>query len=206
MHDAERIIPAARTCGKCSRWSRLPYRRAGYCPEHENPTMAWETCPRWSGRGAERNSRVAKNKGRASALPHQEGQERINPPALPESMRNRGNAEGNQGKSGPGAATPSPLEQPTARRVAMESILPHPEKCQSLPHISKQFCPECLCRGYVFPLTHDEGEDIYGCDSCFRMFWPDQLEERWRQLEQRFKDAARQRQRDKVKEAVSHAN
>lgn len=46
-------------------------------------------------------------------------------------------------------------------------------------HVTKRFCPDCFSRGRIAPLTHDEDEDVYGCDQCFRMFWPDQLEDEW---------------------------
>lgn len=50
-------------------------------------------------------------------------------------------------------------------------------------HPCKRFCPDCFQQGYLSTLVHDEEEDVYGCDTCGRLFWPDQLEEYWEQLE-----------------------
>jgi hypothetical protein len=63
-------------------------------------------------------------------------------------------------------------------------------------HPAKQLCPNCLEQGRASQLTHDEDEDVYGCDECCTMFWPDQLEDKWRALEQRFRDAARIKTRE----------
>lgn len=61
-------------------------------------------------------------------------------------------------------------------------------------HPAKQFCPECLRRGYLSKLAYDEDEDHYGCDGITsdgertihspRLFWPDQLEDAWNALEE----------------------
>jgi len=66
-------------------------------------------------------------------------------------------------------------------------------------HPSKQFCPQCFEEGHISTLTHDEDEDTYGCDECCTMFWPDQLEDRWQEMEQWFRDT------NKTKEVVNHA-
>jgi len=64
-------------------------------------------------------------------------------------------------------------------------------------HSSKTFCPQCLEQGYVgadSQLTYDEGADVYGCDCCGTMWWPDVLEDKWEALEQRFRDACKMRE------------
>jgi len=61
-------------------------------------------------------------------------------------------------------------------------------------HPSKRFCPKCFEDGYVSTLTHDEDEDVYGCDECCTMFWPDQLEDKWQEMEQRFQDTCKARE------------
>jgi len=61
-------------------------------------------------------------------------------------------------------------------------------------HPSKIFCPKCFEQGYAGPdsqLTYDEHSDIYGCDRCWSMWWPDVLEDKWQEMEQRFKDASK---------------
>ena len=63
-------------------------------------------------------------------------------------------------------------------------------------HPSKTFCPECFREGHISTLTHDEDEDVYGCDECCTMFWPDQLEDWWKELEQRFRDANKARMKE----------
>ena len=66
-------------------------------------------------------------------------------------------------------------------------------------HPSKTFCPGCLEQGYAGPdsrLVYDEEADVYGCNCCETMWWPDQLEDKWKELEQRLRDANKARMKE----------
>jgi len=62
---------------------------------------------------------------------------------------------------------------------------------------TEQYCPGCLEQGEASPsarLIYDEWFGIYGCDCCNTMWWPSQLEAKWQEVEQRFRDANKARE------------